>query len=32
MVIGDVKPKKHDDDSMVVIPSTSTINEQNHQG
>ncbi|WVZ62965.1 hypothetical protein U9M48_012651 [Paspalum notatum var. saurae] len=32
MEIGDVKPKKvEDDDTIMVIPSTSTTNEQDHQ-
>jgi hypothetical protein len=32
MVIGEIKPKEEDDDSSVdVIPSSSTLNEENHQ-
>ncbi|WVZ84651.1 hypothetical protein U9M48_031658 [Paspalum notatum var. saurae] len=33
MAIGDVKPKEvEDDDTMLVIPSTSTTNVQDHRG
>jgi hypothetical protein len=32
MVIGEIKPKEDDDEnSVVVIPSFSTLNEENHQ-
>jgi hypothetical protein len=31
MEIGEIKPKKDDNDSVVVIPSSSTLNEKIHQ-
>jgi hypothetical protein len=31
LAIGEVKPREDDDDSMVVIPSFVTLNEENHQ-
>jgi hypothetical protein len=31
MAIGEIKPKKDDVDSVVVIPSSSTLNEETHQ-
>jgi hypothetical protein len=31
MAIGEIKPNKDDDDSVVVIPSPSTLNEETHQ-
>jgi hypothetical protein len=31
MAIGEIKLKEEDDDSVVVIPSTSTLNEETHQ-
>jgi hypothetical protein len=31
MAIGEIKPKEEDDDSVLVIPSTSTLNEEVHQ-
>ena len=31
MAIGEIKPIEDDDDSMVVIPSSSTINEEIQQ-
>jgi hypothetical protein len=31
MTIGEIKPKEDDDDSVVLIPSSSTLNEEIHQ-
>jgi hypothetical protein len=31
MAIVEIKPKEYDDDSVVVIPSSSTLNEEVHQ-